>query len=136
MSGHVKYCLVCWCFIHSGSAALFYAQGDLLQRKNHRHRGRYNPGDAHDLWARAYARYMGRYIPEIRTSRAQTCPAAGMIAPIIVYGVAEPDGTTLGSIFRRSIFRQLSGRKEVKFDWAKFTWIGSPEHNGSVLCAR
>ena len=25
----------------------------------------YNPGDAHDLWARAYSRTMGRYIPGV-----------------------------------------------------------------------
>jgi tripartite-type tricarboxylate transporter receptor subunit TctC len=31
---------------------------------------------------------------------------------------------------------QLTGSKEVKFDWAKFTWIGTPEHNGSLLFMR
>src|SRR6266481_6368621 len=53
-----------------------------------------------------------------------------------VYSVAEPDGTTLGSMFPSLYFAQLTGRKEVRFDWAKFTWIGAPEHNGSVFYMR
>ena len=31
---------------------------------------------------------------------------------------------------------QLAGRKEVQFDWAKFTWIGSPERTEEVLFIR
>lgn len=97
----------------------------------------YNPGDAHDLWARAYARHMGKYIPGNPNIIVRNMPGGGtMIAANYVYGIAEPDGTTLGSIFPSLYFAQLMGRKEVKFDWAKFTWIGSPEHNGSVLYLR
>src|SRR5215472_10335529 len=33
----------------------------------------YNPGDAHDLWARAYSRHLGRYIPAIPTSSSEIC---------------------------------------------------------------
>lgn len=33
-----------------------------------------------------------------------------------VYSVAEPDGTTLGSMFPSLYFAQLTGRKEVRFD--------------------
>jgi tripartite-type tricarboxylate transporter receptor subunit TctC len=97
----------------------------------------YNPGDAHDLWARAYARHIGKHIPGIPNIIVRNMPGGGtMIAANYVYGVAEPDGTTLGSIFPALYFAQLTGRKEVKFDWAKFTWIGSPEQNGSVLYVR
>jgi tripartite-type tricarboxylate transporter receptor subunit TctC len=97
----------------------------------------YNPGDAHDLWARAYARHMGKYIAGNPNIIVRNMPGGGtMIAANYVYGVAEPDGTTMGSIFPSLYFAQLMGRKEVKFDWAKFTWIGSPEHNGSVLYVR
>jgi tripartite-type tricarboxylate transporter receptor subunit TctC len=97
----------------------------------------YNPGDAHDLWARAYSRYMGRYIPGNPNVIVRNMPGGGtMIAANYVYGVAEPDGSTLGSIFPSLYFAQLTGRKEVKFDWGKFTWIGAPEHNGSVFYTR
>jgi hypothetical protein len=50
-----------------------------------------------------------------------------MIAANYVYGVAKPDGLTLGGVFLPSLyFEQRLGRKEVQFDWAKYAWIGSP----------
>jgi tripartite-type tricarboxylate transporter receptor subunit TctC len=114
-----------------------YAQGDFYRGKNLSIIVGYNPGDAHDLWARAYARHMGKYIPGEPNIIVRNMPGGGtMIAANYVYGVAEADGTTLGSIFPALYFAQLTGRKEVKFDWPKFTWIGSPEHNGSVLYVR
>ena len=33
-------------------------------------------------------------------------------------------------------FAQLLGRKEVQFDWAKFTWIGTPEENDELVFIR
>jgi len=51
------------------------------------------------------------------------------VAANYVYGVAKPDGLTLGGFNPGLYFDQLVGRPEVKFDWSKFTWIGSPEQN-------
>ena len=59
-----------------------------------------------------------------------------MIAANYVYNVAKPDGLTLGSIAPALYLAQLTGNKEVKFDWAKYTWIGTPEHNGTLLFMR
>ncbi len=33
-------------------------------------------------------------------------------------------------------FNQIAGRKEVQFDWAKFSWIGSPEETVDTLVMR
>ena len=44
----------------------------------------------------------------------------------------KPDGLTLGAVNPALYFDQLVGRSEVKFDWAKFNWIGSPEKNDIV----
>jgi tripartite-type tricarboxylate transporter receptor subunit TctC len=49
-----------------------------------------------------------------------------MIAANYVYKVAKPDGLTLGGIRSGLYFDQLVGRKQVQFDWTKFTWLGSP----------
>jgi len=49
-----------------------------------------------------------------------------MIAANYVYKVAKPDGLTLGGIRSGLYFDQLVGRKEVQFDWRKFTWLGTP----------
>jgi tripartite-type tricarboxylate transporter receptor subunit TctC len=97
----------------------------------------YLPGDTHDLWARAYARNMGKYVPGNPEILVQNMPGAGsMIAANHVYNVAKPDGLTLGSIAPGLYLPQLTGSQEVKFDWAKFTWIGTPEHNGTLLFMR
>jgi tripartite-type tricarboxylate transporter receptor subunit TctC len=97
----------------------------------------YQSGDTHDLWARAYARHMGKHIPGNPDFVIQNMPGAGsMIAANHVYNVAKPDGLTLGSIAPGLYLAQLTGSKEVKFDWARYSWIGTPEHNGTLLFMR
>ena len=95
------------------------------------------PGDTHDLFARAYSRSMGRHIPGNPALQVQNMPGAGtMIAANHVYNIAKPDGLTLGSLSPALYYAQLTGSKEVRFDWPKFTWIGSPERNGHLLFMR
>jgi tripartite-type tricarboxylate transporter receptor subunit TctC len=76
------------------------------------------------------ARYFGQHIPGKPEITIQNMPGAGsVVAANYVYGVAKPDGLTLGAILPAIYFDQLVGRKEVQFDWSKFAWIGSPEQN-------
>ena len=97
----------------------------------------YLSGDTHDLWARAYARHMGKHIPGNPNFVVQNMPGAGsMVAANHVYNIAKPDGLTLGSIAPGLYLAQLTHTAEVKFDWAKYSWIGTPEHNGTLLFMR
>jgi len=90
-------------------------------------------GGGYDLWARLMARYIVKYIPGNPTIVVQNMPGAGnIIGANYVYGVAKPDGLTLGAFNPALYFDQLVGRSEVKFDWAKYNWIGSPEKNHIV----
>ena len=90
-------------------------------------------GGGYDLWARLTARYLVKYIPGNPTIVVQNMPGAGnIIGANYVYSVAKPDGLTLGAVNPALYFDQLVGRSEVKFDWAKFNWIGSPEKNDIV----
>ena len=74
------------------------------------------------------ATYMGKYIPGNPTLMVQNMPgASSMITANYVYNVAKPDGLTFGSILPSLYFDQLLGRKEVKFDWRKYGWLGSFE---------
>jgi tripartite-type tricarboxylate transporter receptor subunit TctC len=67
----------------------------------------------------------------------QNMPGGGSItAANYVYSVAKPDGLTLGAVTAPVYFAQLLGRKEALFDWAKFTWIGTPEENDELLFIR
>jgi tripartite-type tricarboxylate transporter receptor subunit TctC len=97
----------------------------------------YQPGDNHDQWARTYTRFLGRHIPGNPEFVAQNMPGAGaMIAANHVYNVTKPDGLTLGAIGGALIMAQITGRKEVQFDWPKFSWIGTPDVGGHLLYVR
>ena len=64
-------------------------------------------------------------------------PGAGaMIAANYVYKVAKPDGLTLGGIRAGLYFDQLVGRKEVQFDWPRFTWLGTPTQVEQIIYIR
>ena len=90
-------------------------------------------GGGYDLWARVLARYYGKYIPGNPTIQVQNMPgAASIVATNYLYNVAKPDGLTLGALLPAIYFDQLVGRPEVKFDFAKIGWIGSPEQNDII----
>ena len=61
---------------------------------------------------------------------------ASMVAANYIYGVAKPDGLTIGSIQPALYFDQLVGRKEVQFNWQKFTWIGNTTVSHNLLYMR
>lgn len=87
-------------------------------------------GGGYDLWARVVARHLGKHLPGSPTILVQNMPgAASIVAANFIYGIAKPDGLTLGALLPALYFDQLVGRKEVKFDFAKFGWVGSPEQN-------
>jgi tripartite-type tricarboxylate transporter receptor subunit TctC len=91
----------------------------------------------YDLWARLTARHIGKHIPGNPSIVVQNMPGAGnIIGANYVYGIAKADGLTLGAVNPALYFDQLVGRSEVKFDWAKFNWIGSPEKNDIVYYMR
>ena len=103
------------------------AQAPFYQDKTIRIVAGYGAGSVDDAWTRLIARYLGKYIPGNPNIIVQNMPGAGaMIAANYVYKVAKPDGLTLGGIRSGLYFDQLVGRKEVQFDWTKFTWLGSP----------
>jgi len=84
-------------------------------------------GNVYDLYARLFARHMGKYIPGNPDFIVQNMPgAASMIAANHLNNVTKPDGLTIGAIYPALYFDQLIGRSQVKFDWSKFIWLGSP----------
>ena len=91
-------------------------------------------GAASDLYARAVAQHLPKQIAGKPDVIVQNMPGGGSLtAANYVYSVAKPDGLTLGAVTAPIYFAQLLGRKEVQFDWAKFTWIGTPEENDELF---
>src|SRR5919108_3110988 len=94
-------------------------------------------GAASDLYARVVATHLPKHIPGKPDVIVQNMPGGGSItAANYVYSVAKPDGLTLGAGTAPIYFAQLLGRKEVQFDWAKFSWIGTPEENDELFFIR
>ena len=80
---------------------------------------------------------MGKYIPGNPNFVIQNMPgASSMIAANYVFSVAKPDGLTLGWIAPTLYFDQIVGRKEVQYDWSKYTFIGSPSESEHQLYMR
>ena len=113
------------------------AQTPFFQGKTIRIVTGYPAGDVNDLWPRLIARHMGKYMAGNPSFIVQNMPgASSMIAANYVYGVAKADGLTLGWIGPTLYFDQMVGRKEVKYDWAKYTFIGSPSPSEHHLYIR
>ena len=97
----------------------------------------FSPGGISDLWGRALARGMSQHIPGKPNIILQNMPDAGSLtAANYIYGVAKPDGLTVGFVTPELYFNQLTEMKEVQFDWGKFTWIGSPERTLRIIYGR
>ena len=97
----------------------------------------FSPGGISDLWARALARALTPHIPGKPNIISQNMPGAGSLtAANYIYSVAKPDGLTIGFVTPGLYFNQLTDMKEVKFDWAKFGWIGSPERTVRIIYGR
>jgi tripartite-type tricarboxylate transporter receptor subunit TctC len=94
-------------------------------------------GSVYDSYARLMAQFLPRYIPGTPNIIVQNMPGvASMVAANYIYSIAKPDGLTIGAIQPALYFDQLVGRKEVQFDWQKFSWIGNTTVSHHLLYIR
>ena len=94
-------------------------------------------GGGVDLYARVVAQFLGKHLPGEPTILPQNMPgASSVVAANYVYNMAKPDGLTLGALQGGAFFDQILGHDTAKFDWARFTWIGSPERLEAQLYMR
>jgi tripartite-type tricarboxylate transporter receptor subunit TctC len=95
------------------------------------------PGGLYDRWGRLLAQHMGKYIPGNPNLVVQNMPGGGsMVATNYLYGLAKPDGLTLGMFQTHMYLQQLVGVPEVKYDVRKFSWLGSQERGQMMLYIR
>src|SRR6185503_19199118 len=94
-------------------------------------------GSAYDIYARLVAQFMGKHIPGNPSFIVQNMAGAGsLIGTNYLYGLAKGDGTVIGGLQPSMYFNQLHKQPEVKYDWAKFNWLGSSDQSESLLYMR
>ena len=94
-------------------------------------------GSAYDLYARLMAQFMGKHIPGNPNFIVQNMQGAGsIIGANYIYGIAKSDGLVIGAIQPSIYFNQLLKQPEVKYDWSKFTWLGSSDKSDHLLYMR
>jgi len=94
-------------------------------------------GSQYDAHARLIAQHWGKHIAGNPDFVVQNMAGAGsLIAANHLYNVAKPDGLTITSIIPAIYFNQLAGRNEVRFDYAKFNWIGSVDRSENLIYMR
>jgi tripartite-type tricarboxylate transporter receptor subunit TctC len=97
----------------------------------------FTSGGLYDQYARILSRHMARHIPGNPNILVQNMPGAGSLtATNYLYGVARPDGLTLGMPGSGIYLDQLLGRKEATFDVRKLAWIGSVDQRDLLLYMR
>ncbi len=97
----------------------------------------FSPGGGYDRLSRILAKHLPKFIPGKPTILVQNVPGAGsMIAANQLYNLSKPDGLTIG-IFNRGLpFAQLLKAEGVKFDLAKYSWLGSAAVETATLALR
>ena len=82
-----------------------------------------SPGGGYDTYARLIAKYMEKYLP-VSKIIVKNVPGAGHIIGANQLYAAKPDGLTIGTFNTGLIYAQLLKREGIKFDLAKFTYLG------------
>jgi tripartite-type tricarboxylate transporter receptor subunit TctC len=96
----------------------------------------FDVGGGYDLYARTVVRHWSRHIPGNPTFIPQNMPGAGTrTAGNWLYNVAPKDGTAIGTIVQSSAVDQALGEPGIRFDAAKFNWIGNPVVDNLVTVA-
>ncbi|MDB5533665.1 MAG: Tripartite-type tricarboxylate transporter, receptor component TctC [Hyphomicrobiales bacterium] len=83
-------------------------------------------GGEYDIHGKLVSRFLGRHIPGEPTVIHQTMTGGGgLVAANYLYNVAPKDGTSLGIMVSSLPLFQALGDQAVRFDAARFNWIGT-----------
>lgn len=95
-----------------------------------------SPGGGYDAQARLLSRHMGKHLPGNPSFVVQNMPAAGSLAATNhLYTIAPKDGSTFGMVQRGMLTATLTNPTGVRFDIAKFNWIGNMASETAVVVA-
>lgn len=93
-------------------------------------------GGSYDTTARLTARHFGRYVPGKPAVVVQNRPgASSRVAANWLYNAGPRDGSVIGALSQTLALSQALGERGIKYDAAKFNWIGTPTQPVSVMVA-
>ena len=82
-------------------------------------------GGSYDLYGRLISRHLGNHLAGNPAVVAQNMPGGGgIVAANYLYQVAPKDGTAMAVLIETLAVEQALKEPTVKYDAAKFTWIG------------
>jgi tripartite-type tricarboxylate transporter receptor subunit TctC len=94
----------------------------------------FTAGGGYDAYARLVARHLGNHIPGKPTVLPRQKPGAGSRAAAeYLYNVAPKDGTQLATVDQSIAVQQAMGDPTIKFDAAKFIYIGNPAVENNTI---
>jgi tripartite-type tricarboxylate transporter receptor subunit TctC len=87
----------------------------------------YGPGGGYDVYARLFARHVGRYLPGQPNVVVQNMPGAGSLRAVnYLYNIAPKDGSVVAHFARNMPLQGiLANNQNIQFDARKFIWLGS-----------
>ena len=93
----------------------------------------YPTGGSNDIYARIVAQHIGKHIPGAPRVIAVNMPGAGsMLAANHLFTVAPRDGSVIASVSQGIPLQAKLGYPEVRYEAAKFNWIGRMAQSTSV----
>ena len=94
----------------------------------------FTAGGGYDAYARLVARHLGNHIPGKPTVLPRQKPGAGSRAAAeYLYNIAPKDGTQLATVDQSIAVQQAMGDPSIKFDAAKFIYIGNPAVENNTI---
>ena len=94
-------------------------------------------GESYDAAGRLVARHLGRFIPGNPKIVVENMPgASGRVGANYLYNVAPKDGLAIGGVLQTSAMAQAIGEGGVRYDVARFHFLGSPITPTDVFAVR
>ena len=125
-----------WLAIAAGvtlfSAPAFAADSAMFNGKTITYIVSTTPGGGYDTYGRMIARHLPKYLKGARVM-VKNVPGAGNIIGANTIYTARPDGLTIGMFNTGLLYDQIRGRSGLKFDLAKFSWIGKAAYETRAL---
>jgi tripartite-type tricarboxylate transporter receptor subunit TctC len=94
----------------------------------------YSPGASYDIYARTFARHLGKHLPGNPNVVVQNMTGAGSLRSAnYIFHQAPKDGNTIGVFARGLAMQPLLDNTGIQFEPLKFNWIGSLSSDVSLV---